>query len=267
MWIPALNTALRLRIERMAEHGQGTFPTFGVPGGAAVTSEEYDPVTEIAAFLRRKDRPELLLHLFRLLALGKPQSSADPDAVGVADYAARNTVQVAQQEIGSLASHTGDSQQFLHGTGYLAAVVPQQHLAAQNDIPGFMLVEAAGMHQLLHMADVSPGHSFQRGIGGKEGRSHQIYPGIGTLGRKSHSDHQLIVLFIVESAGRVTVALFQNINDGCYLLRHNQPLRFTVLFLLYHEIRRKATKIAADRAAAMVQISFGGTWADRAEIS
>ena len=95
MWIPALNTALRLRIELMAEHGHRTFPTFGVPGGAAVTSEEYDPVTEIAAFIRRKDRPELLLYLFRLLAFGKAQTAADADTVSIADYAARNTVQVA----------------------------------------------------------------------------------------------------------------------------------------------------------------------------
>ena len=123
MWIPALNTALRLRIELMAEHGQGTFPASGVPGGAAVTSEEYDPVTEIAAFLRRKDRPELLLHLFRLLAFGKAQPAADADAVGIAYHAARHGVQITQQQISGFPTHAGDSQKLLHSAGNLSAIV------------------------------------------------------------------------------------------------------------------------------------------------
>ena len=44
-----------------------------------------DAVTEIGRLLRRQDRPQLPLHLFRLLAGGQPQQIADADAVRVAD--------------------------------------------------------------------------------------------------------------------------------------------------------------------------------------
>ena len=63
-------TSLCFRVEFPAVQGQGTFRTVGIPGGAAVPAEEDDPVAEIAAFLRREDGAQLLLHLLRLLALG-----------------------------------------------------------------------------------------------------------------------------------------------------------------------------------------------------
>ena len=54
-----------------AEDGQRTADAVWVPGGAAVSSKQDDPVTKIAALFRRKDSAELMLHLFRILSLGK----------------------------------------------------------------------------------------------------------------------------------------------------------------------------------------------------
>ena len=71
---------------------QGTFLAFGLPGGADLPAKQHDPVAEVVALLRREDGPQLPLHLFRLLALGKAQPSADADAVGIADNAAGGTV-------------------------------------------------------------------------------------------------------------------------------------------------------------------------------
>ena len=112
---------LRFRVIFPAVKRQRAVSAVRVPGGAAVPAKENDPVAEVAAFLRRQDGPELGLHLFRLLAVGKSQPPADADAVGVTDHASRHTVQVTQQQIGGFPPHAGKAQQFLHGAGDFAA--------------------------------------------------------------------------------------------------------------------------------------------------
>ena len=76
--------------------GQRTLCAFGRPGDTNLPTEKYDPVAEVAAFLRRQNGTELLFHLFRLLAFGKSQTAANTDAVGVADYTDGLTVKVTQ---------------------------------------------------------------------------------------------------------------------------------------------------------------------------
>ena len=82
----------------------------GTLGGTAVSTEKDDSMAEIRAFLCRKDCAELFFYFLRFLALGKTQTAADADTMGITDHAAGNTVQIAQQQIGSLATDTGNSQ-------------------------------------------------------------------------------------------------------------------------------------------------------------
>ena len=67
-------------------------------------------MTEIAALFRRQDGPELLFHLIRFLAFAQTQPSADPDAVGIADNAAGNGLEITQQKVGGFSSDTGKFQ-------------------------------------------------------------------------------------------------------------------------------------------------------------
>ena len=82
----------------------------GTLGGTAVSAEKDDSMAEIRAFLSRKNCTELFFYFLRFLALGKTQTAADADTVGIADHTAGNTVQIAQQQIGGFAADTGDSQ-------------------------------------------------------------------------------------------------------------------------------------------------------------
>ena len=84
-------------IKFFAVHGKGAFLAFGISCGAAVPTEQNDPMAEIAALLRREDLAQLLLHLFRILTGGEAQPSADTDAVGVTDHTAGYTVQITQK--------------------------------------------------------------------------------------------------------------------------------------------------------------------------
>ena len=94
------------------------------------TAVKYDAMAEVTAFFRWQDGPQLALHLFRILSLGKSQLAADADAMGVADHAARLGVQIAKQQIGGFAAYARDAQKLLQSAGDFATVIGQQHLAA-----------------------------------------------------------------------------------------------------------------------------------------
>ena len=180
-------------------------------------------MAEVRALLRGQDGPELVLALGRVLgAVGEAQLAADPDAVGVADHGARDAVEVPQQEVGGLPAHAGELQQRLHGVRYFSAVVRQKHLAGQDDVPGLVLVEAAGVDHVLHLSHVGPGEALQGREALEERRGDQVHPLVGALGRQPHRDHQLVVLLAVQSAEGLGVVLLQGFNDpeGLFFLFH-----------------------------------------------
>ena len=157
--------------------------------------------------------------------------------MGVADHAARHGIQITQQQIGGFSAHTGNFEKLLHGAGNLSAVVTQQHLAAQNDVPCLVLIETAGVYQFLHMSDISPRHGFQCWVGGEQGRGHQVHPCVGALGGQPHGNHQLVVLIIVQGTQGVWIALLQQFNDGVNFFFHSR-ISFS-FFLLIPRIRKK----------------------------
>ena len=95
-------------IDLCAVDRQGTFAALGISGSAAISAEKDDPVTEVTAFLRWQDGSELLFHFLRLLAVGKTQTAANANAVGVTDHTARDSIQITQQQVGSLSSYAGE---------------------------------------------------------------------------------------------------------------------------------------------------------------
>ena len=123
-------------------------------------------------------------------------------------------------------------QQLLHGSGNFSVVILKKHLTSENNVPGFVLVKPAGMHQFFHMGNIRSGHGFQSGIGFKQGRSYQIHPGIGTLGRQTDGNHQLIVLAVVQGTGGFRITGFHNLNDGVYFFLHkHHPSCFSFSYI------------------------------------
>ena len=174
-------------------------------------------MAEVGALLRGKNLPKLPLRLLRVLgSVGQPQPAADADTVGVADHAAGHAVQVPQQKICGLSANAGNFQKLLHGAGDFSAIVPDQRLAAQNDVPGLVLIESAGPDQFFHTRDIRPGHGLQGGKFGEEGRGDLIHTGVGALGREPDSKQQLVVLFVYKRADGVGVEAFQRLDDAFY---------------------------------------------------
>ena len=97
--------------------------TLGVSCGANFSAEVNNTVAEVIGLFRRQDFTQLMLHLFRLLRCGDAQTVGNPDAVGIADHTAGDTIQITQQQVGSLSAYTGNFQQFLHSAGNFSTVI------------------------------------------------------------------------------------------------------------------------------------------------
>ena len=174
-------------------------------------------MAEVVGLLRGNDLPQLQLHLQRVLAaVRQSQPSGDADAVGVADIAVLS-VDIAQDQIGGLAPHTGQGEQVLHVVRDLSAEALHQHFRGANDVPGLGPPEAAGLDICTHLVRIGGGKGLQRGIAGKQRRRHQIDTRVGALRRQTHGEQQLIVLLIVQRTQRVRVHRLQRRDNGADL--------------------------------------------------
>ena len=97
-------------MKRITKKSQGAFAALGVSGRANIPAEEDDSVTEVGTFFRRQNGAKLLFYLFGVRSLGKSQSTANPDAVGVTYHTAGDAVQITQKQIGGLSANTGQGQ-------------------------------------------------------------------------------------------------------------------------------------------------------------
>ena len=148
---------------------------------------------------------------------------------------------VSQHQVGRLAAYPWQLQQLLHGAGDLPSVIPQQHLGCQHDVPGLGPEKAGGMDVLLHLSHIGPGQVLQGWEAGIQGGGDLVHPLVGALGRQTHGEQQLIVLFIVQGANPVGVERLQGV--------HNAPNRFICFHLIHlsgrdsaHDGRRRANK-------------------------
>lgn len=150
-----------------------------------------------------------------LLACTQPQPPADADANGCRRRRCpgRRTGRPAADLRFSAPHRAGAAAP--PWCGDFSAVVRQQHLTGRGRClaPCACKSRRSGRrfpHRRYPPPPWLPGWGRrQRGRG-----IHQIHTGVGTLGGEPHGDHQLIVLRVVQGAGRIVVALFEDINDG-----------------------------------------------------
>ena len=76
---------------------------------------------------------------------------------------------------------------------------------------------------VFHILNGGCRHGFQGGVGGKKPGGHQVDPGIRTLGRQPHGDHQFVILFIMQGAHGFRIPGFQNIQNSLYFFFHEHP--------------------------------------------
>lgn len=202
-----------------AIRAQGAFAAARAARGADLAPEQDDAVAKIGAVLRREDGAELRLDLFRLFPVRQTQPIADPNAMRVADDGGL-AVKVAQQQVCRLASDAREGQKRLHRVGHFAVIEVAEHLARQHDVARLVLVKSARMHQRLDLGDVGVGKGIERRKAREQRGRDEVHAGVGTLRRKPHGDHQLIIFFVMQRAQRVGIAFAEDGNDFVDM-RHN----------------------------------------------
>jgi hypothetical protein len=192
----------------LAEMFDTTVFTEGFAGIADGTAVENDAVAEGRRGLGRENFAKLPLDFFRLLqVIHQAEAVGDADAVGIHNGAAGDMEHVTEDQVGGLAADAGKGGELLHGGRDLTVMLFQQDFGTRHNIPGFGMIEAAGMDILLHLGDIGYGEIFQSGIAGKEGRGDLIDTLIRTLGGKTDGKEELVGFGIVE--GTVGLRVFR----------------------------------------------------------
>ena len=134
--------------------------------------------------------------------------------MGVRHHHAGGLVDISQDQIGGLAPHAGQPEQFFHGSGYPAAVLLHQHPGGGHDIPRLGPEKAGGVDVRLHLGHVGAGQVFQGRVAGEEGGRDLVHPLVGTLGGQTGGEEQLVVLAVVQRAQSVGVSRLQSFHDA-----------------------------------------------------
>ena len=182
--------------------------TEGFAGIADGTTVENDAVAEGGGGLGRKNFAKLPLNFFRLLqVIHQAEAVGDADTVGIYHGAAGDMEHIAEDQVGGLATDTGEGGKLFHGGRDLTVMLFQQDFGTRHNIPGFGMIETAGVDILLHLGDVGGSKIFQGGIAGKEGRGDLIDTLIRTLGGKANGEEELVGFGIIE--GTVGLRIFR----------------------------------------------------------
>ena len=151
--------------------------------------------------LGRENFAKLPLDFFRLLqVIHQAKTVGDADAVGIHHGAAGDMEHIAEDQIGGLATDTGEGGKLFHGGRDLTVMLFQQDFGTRHNIPGFGMIEAAGMDILLHLGDVGGCKIFQGGIAGEESRGDLIDTLIRALGGETDGEEELVGFGIIEGA-------------------------------------------------------------------
>ena len=106
--------------------------------------------------------------------------------MGIHNGAAGDMEHVTEDQVGGLAADAGKGGELLHGGRDLTVMLFQQDFGTRHNIPGFGMIEAAGMDILLHFRDVGGCKVFQGGIAGKESWGDLIDTLIRALGSETN---------------------------------------------------------------------------------
>ena len=133
-----------------AEMEDRTAGAVGPLGLADSATMEDEKVGNEGPFLSGNDATELLLNLVLLIALREAQPVGQSGDVGVHGDPLVDAERVAEHDVGRLAPDAGKYDQRLHGSGYLPAMLLDQHFAAANDVPGPVSMEPGRVDHLFY---------------------------------------------------------------------------------------------------------------------
>lgn len=125
-----------------AEGGDLAGVAVGFAGGAAAASVPDEPVAGHGPVGGGEQLHQVLLDLLRSGGGGECEAFAEAGDVGVDDEADVDAVAVSEDDVGGLAADAVEGGEFIHGPGYVAAVLGDEGAAAGLDVLRLVPIEA-----------------------------------------------------------------------------------------------------------------------------
>lgn len=138
----------------------------------------------------RKQSAEILLNAHRVAFPGPAEATGETLDVGI-DHHPRGSENVAENDVGGLASDSGQGDQLLHALRHFAGMAFNQGPGAADEVFRLVAEKPGGANKILKFDGVGGSQGRSVGITAEKVGGHLIDPEIGTLRRKDGSDKQL----------------------------------------------------------------------------
>ena len=142
-----------------------------------------------------EDLHQIVFDLLRIALLREPEFAGNALYVCV-DNDGWLVINVAQDDIGRLASHAGQSRQLLNGVRHYATITLQKLVRAGDDICRLIAEEACRMDVFAQFVEVRRGEFLQRVVFAKQILRHDIDPRVRTLGAQNDRDQKWEIFYI-----------------------------------------------------------------------
>ena len=186
----------------------------GAAGLADLASVPDQLVREKDPAILRDDAHEVLLDFLGIGVAGEVEAGGEALDVGVHDHAGSDAERRAQHDVGGLARHAGQREQFLHRARDFLAEIVDQLLAGALDGLGLVAEETGRADFGFEFARIGVGEIFRRLVFLKERASHFVDADIGALRGEDCRDQQLEGVAMIQRAGDAGIGLVQFRQDG-----------------------------------------------------
>ena len=181
--------------------------------GAHVAAVQDQPVVRFHPVGRRHALEQLQLHLQRVAPRRQAGAVAHAEDVGVHRHR-RLAEGHVEHHVGRFAAHAGQLLQRLARMRHLAAMLAQQDLASQQQVPRLVAVQADRADLLAQRVEAERQHLLRR-VGEREQPPRGLVDAhVGGLGRQQHRAQQLEHAGVLQLAGRLRVGRLERGEEG-----------------------------------------------------
>lgn len=163
----------------------------GFAGGAATASVEDEPVAEIGPSGAWEKLDEIFFDFDRIGIPGEAEPGGETSDVGVDDDAIVDGEGVAEDDIGGLASDSGQGGEGGHGAGDMAVVEFADLRGGGADVAGFVAEESGGVDEGFELFLRDGGKGLGGGAADEEGGGDHVDPLVRALRGEDGGDEEL----------------------------------------------------------------------------
>lgn len=138
----------------------------------------------------REQLLEVAFHLHRIVVVGPAEPTRESSDVGI-DGDAGHSEGVPQHDVGCLATHPRQGDEFVEGVRHFAIMAIAQGLSHPDDIAGLGPEEAGRLDDLLEFLPIRRREIRRGPIAVEQRRCHLVHPDIGALGAQNRRHQQL----------------------------------------------------------------------------